>query len=163
VSLIATLRQLRSAWREDGVELEFHLTGQLLAMQHELFTSTIFLVNFLLLMLENIGTSLPEIMRDNYTSRGQSASVVASLLAYIAIAITTMVLVSLHATFETPDHQHDFDAASFYAAASASSFSWSTPIDAAAVPVPILPTSYSSLENRTPPPGAYAVAVPLDY
>lgn len=145
LSLLMQLRHARQAWRTADVELDFHVNGQLLAMQHELFVSTIFLVNFLLLMLHNIGMSLPAIMSDDTTGRGQGALVICSILAYIGIALTSLVLVGLHIALEAPG-SHAFD--QLNATMNFSGY--------LAVPVPI----HSSYEDMNQ--SMYAVAVPLD-
>ncbi len=88
------------------LDREWHVTSQLLAMQHELLVSITFLVNLMLLLLDSVGYSLPGIIANS--PRYITAILILSFVAYIGIAATTIGLVALHTTLEgDPDAQNE--------------------------------------------------------
>ena len=62
-----------------------------------LIASTVFLLNLVLLLVYNIGTSLPAVMGGDDVG----AVVIVSILAYVGIFLTTVVLVNLHIVVES--------------------------------------------------------------
>jgi uncharacterized membrane protein (UPF0136 family) len=102
LSFLLECRYAMTAWRAPRVDAEWHLHSQFLALQHALVTSTVFLVNFMLLVLWSIGLSVPAIVQNDST--GQGLQIIVSILAYVGIVICTAVLVGQHTALEAPAH-----------------------------------------------------------
>lgn len=111
VSLVCQARYAWQAWRGVGAragasptaadaaaESEWHVTSQLLALQHNIIVALVFLVNLLLLLLHSVGRSFPSVVADGEPL--YQALQVLSLVAYAGIAATTVVLVGLHSQME---------------------------------------------------------------
>jgi hypothetical protein len=132
LSLAFQARQTVTAWKKDRAPFtaEQHMTSQLQATQHMLISSTIFLVNLVLIMVNNVGLSLPTIMASD-NGLGEGALVIVSIVAYLGILASSTLLVSLHVTLELPKHHHDFDNMAF----ASSIMDWNS---TAAVPVAII-------------------------
>lgn len=157
VSLLTQARYAWRAWRGDATTCSesWHFEGHMLAFQHVLFLSLVFLVNVLLLLLAAAGTSIAAIVRQDTSAEG--AQLIVSVIAYAVLLVTVAALVGLQARLESGSHAHDLDAA--YARISTGAGGGGDGGGAFAVPVALL--RGASGVGWGGNGGSSAVAVPL--
>lgn len=154
LALAVDARAAVAAWKWDQVHGDWHMQCQLLAVQHTLLVSTVFLVNFALLLLYSVGLSIPSIISSSTTG---GAQILVTIVTYAAMLVTSCVLVGMHLSAEAESGgAHALPPS----AVAGGAYHYGQLDNAAAVPVPLAGAGGSAQALAVPLPLG-AAAVPL--